>query len=104
MSTTEKGDTDLTSLDVIKNEALDRFEIRIGDDVAFLRYAEESGRIHLIHTEVPEKLSGRGIGGKLAAFALGDARNRGLGVVPSCPYVSAYIDRHHEYADLTTMT
>ena len=102
MSTTEKTDTDLASMEVIKNEALDRFEIRIGDEVAFLRYAEEPGRIHLIHTEVPEKLSGRGIGGKLAAFALDHARTRGLRVAPSCPYVRAYIDRHPEYADLTT--
>ena len=91
MSTTKATDTDKAPMDVIKNEALARFEIHIGDEVAFLRYAEEPGRIHLVHTEVPEKLSGRGIAGRLAAFALDDARARGLRVIPSCPYVHAYM-------------
>jgi predicted GNAT family acetyltransferase len=102
MSTTDNTETG--AMDVIKNEALERFEIHIGDEVAFLRYEEEPGRIHLIHTEVPEKLSGQGIGGKLAAFALDHARARGLGVLPACPYVRAYIERHPEYADLVSAT
>ena len=100
MSATDKTDNDVTRLNVVKNDALRRFEIHLGDDLAFLRYAEEPGVIRLIHTEVPEQLSGRGIAGRLASFALDDARARGLRVVPSCPYVRAYIDRHPEYADL----
>ena len=99
-TTTDKPNEDVSQMDVIRNEALERFEIHIGDDVAFLRYAEEPGLIYLVHTEVPEKLSGRGIGGRLAAFALDDARARGLRVVPTCPYVRAYIERHPNYADL----
>lgn len=100
MSETEKTAIEQGRLDVIKNDALRRFEIHLGEDVAFLRYREEPGRIHLVHTEVPEQLSGRGIAGRLAAFALDYARAAGLRVVPTCPYVHAYVGRHPEYADL----
>jgi predicted GNAT family acetyltransferase len=100
MSATGPRGTNASQLDVTKNEALNQFEIHIGDELAFLRYAERPGRIALIHTEVPEELEGRGIAGRLASFALDYARARSLRVVPTCPYVRAYIDRHPEYADL----
>jgi predicted GNAT family acetyltransferase len=52
------------------------------------------------HTEVDPAFEGHGIGSALAAGALDDARRRGLVVVPSCPFIRAYITRHPEYADL----
>jgi predicted GNAT family acetyltransferase len=100
MSTTHKPNDDVSRLAVINNKALSQFEVHIGEALAVLRYTEELERIWLYHTEVPETLSGRGIAGRLAAFALNDARHRGLRVVPTCPYVRAYIDRHPEYASL----
>ncbi|MFC6714248.1 GNAT family N-acetyltransferase [Branchiibius cervicis] len=33
-------------------------------------------------------------------FALDDLREKGVHVVPSCPYVRRWIDQHPEYADL----
>jgi predicted GNAT family acetyltransferase len=35
----------------------------------------------------------------VAAAALDDARERGLEVVPLCPFIARYIQRHPEYAD-----
>ena len=49
---------------------------------------------------VPKKLEGHGVGSKLIRGALDAARDRGLKVVPQCPFVKAYIDRHAEYRDL----
>jgi predicted GNAT family acetyltransferase len=100
MATTDNTHNETNGLTVVQDDALNRFEIQLDDDVAFLRYREEPGLIRLIHTEVPEKYGGRGIAGRLAAFGLNYARERGLRVVPTCPYVRAYIDRHPEYADL----
>ena len=50
--------------------------------------------------QVDEAYSGQGHAGTLARSALDDARSRGLSVVPSCPYVASYIEKHPEYADL----
>jgi hypothetical protein len=52
------------------------------------------------HTEVQSRFEGQGLGARLARFVLDDARERGLRVVPRCPFIAAYIKRHPEYADL----
>ena len=87
-------------LEVIDNAAEGRFEIRIGDEVAFLMYRRGDGAIAYTHTEVPPPLEGHGIAAKLAVHALDYARANGLEVVPLCPYVADYIERHPAYQDL----
>ena len=43
----------------------------------------------------------RGLAGRLVAETLDDARRRGLGVLPHCPFVRSYIDTHlAQYLDL----
>ena len=90
----------LDDLVVRNNVAEDRYEIAVADQLAILNYRLAGDRITLIHTGVPETLEGRGIAGKLAQFALDDARARGLSVIPRCPYVVRYLQRHSEYADV----
>lgn len=78
-----------------------RYELRSGDEVVgFLVYRLAGDVITLVHTEVDPAHSGQGHAATLARGALDDARARGLTVVPSCPYVAAYISKHPEYADL----
>lgn len=86
--------------EVVNNEAARRFELTIDGRTAFLTYARSGGRINLVHTEVPPELAGRGLGGQLAKAALEYARQGELTVVPSCPFVRGYIDKHPEYAPL----
>ena len=54
----------------------------------------------MMHTEVPEASEGQGFGATLAEAALEFARRDGAKVIPSCPFVAAYIERHPGYADL----
>jgi predicted GNAT family acetyltransferase len=78
-----------------------RYEIRVdGEPAGFAQYKAKPGQIAFTHTEIDDRFEGQGLGGKLVAFALGDARERGLAVLPFCPFVKAYIQRHREYADL----
>ncbi len=91
---------DVESLAVRDNEEEEQFEIEVDGKIAFLAYFEEGAAIELVHTEVPESLEGHGLAGKLAQHALEYARTAGLRVVPRCPYVRAYLERHPEYADL----
>jgi len=49
---------------------------------------------------VDPRLEGHGAGSLLARFALDDARRRGLAVLPFCPFMSGWIERHPEFADL----
>ena len=87
-------------LTVVDNQGENRFEIRIGDELAFLTYRRDGDAIAYTHTEVPPSLEGRGIAAKLATHALDYARANKLEVVPLCPYVAEYIKRHPAYEDL----
>jgi predicted GNAT family acetyltransferase len=72
-----------------------RFFVPLEDGEAELRYAPFGDDIlDLQHTEVPPSGKGRGIGDALVRAALGYARERGLRVVATCPYVQAWLRRH----------
>jgi hypothetical protein len=78
-----------------------RFEVTVDGELAgFLVYRAREGLIALIHTEVEDGFEGRGLGGRLARFALDQARERGLAVLPFCAFVNDWIKRHREYVDL----
>jgi predicted GNAT family acetyltransferase len=78
-----------------------RFEIRFPEGVAFLKYHDDrAGRLHLDHTEVPPTRQHHGVAALLAKTALDFARDRGLKVIPRCPYVVAYLKEHPEFHSL----
>ena len=88
-------------LTVTRNDAQHRYEL--DDDgrvVGQAVYHERDGRRVFTHTEVDEGHEGEGYGSTLARGALDDARAQGIAVVPLCPFISGWIDRHDEYADL----
>jgi len=78
-----------------------RYEILDGADVgAFLDYRRDGAVANFLHTETLEGHAGRGLGSQLVRGALDDARNRGWQVIPTCPFVRKYIEKHAGYVDL----
>lgn len=85
-----------------KNEPENRFELWLGDTRAGLidyRVAGDGTR-NMFHTEIDPAFGGRGLGGKLVAFAIDDAREQGYKVKPTCPFIARYLDQHPEFEDL----
>jgi predicted GNAT family acetyltransferase len=79
----------------------ERYEISIdGEVVGFTAYATRPGLIAFVHSEVDERFQGRGLADRLIRFALEDARRRDLAVLPFCPFVKAFIERHREFEEL----
>jgi predicted GNAT family acetyltransferase len=79
----------------------ERFSISVDGELAgFTQYRERPGGLAFVHTEIDDRFEGHGLGSRLVSFALDDARSRGLAVLPFCPFVKSYIQRHREYADL----
>ena len=83
---------------------INRFELRAADDqvAAYSEYNVLKGALLFTHTEVLPEYEGRGLGSKLAAFALDEARRRGVHVIPVCPFIAAFLRKHPEYHDLVT--
>lgn len=86
--------------EIINNSAESRIETTIDGHLARIDYLREDQQITFTHTFVPEALGGRGIAGSLAQFALELARAENLTVIPQCPYVAKYIQKHPEFQDL----
>lgn len=82
------------------NKALNRFELDVGDSVAFANYRRAGDRIIITHTETPPALRGRGIASELVKGALALIRADGLKVVAGCSFVVDYLRQHPDYADL----
>ncbi len=84
--------------DVVRTDT--RFEIRLGDDVAFAEYRLEPGVIVFPHTIVPEAFAGKGVGGRLIKAGLDYAREQKLLVKPTCPFFHAYFVKHPELHEM----
>ena len=84
------------------NPAEHRYEIYDDEQlVGFAQYRVTQGRIAFTHTEVDPAFGGRGLARRLVDEALGDARRRGLAVLPFCPYVRKVIaENPGQYLDL----
>jgi predicted GNAT family acetyltransferase len=76
------------------------FTLTVGEHRAVAAYQLEGETIVFTHTVVPPEIEGRGVGTKLIRGALDIARDRGWKVVPQCPFVRAYIEKHPEMRDL----
>ncbi|HEY5173099.1 MAG TPA: GNAT family N-acetyltransferase [Acidimicrobiia bacterium] len=87
--------------EVRDNRDRSRYELLVDGEVAgFVQYNMRGGRLLLVHTEVDEARAGHGLAGILVSGALDDVRRRRLCIVPVCPFVERYIERHPEYDDL----
>jgi predicted GNAT family acetyltransferase len=83
----------------------ERYELSVGGEVmGFTAYRARPGLIAFLHTEVDERMQGRGLGDRLIHAALEDARARELAVLPFCPFVKAFIERHREFEGLVPET
>lgn len=88
------------SIAVVNNERRHRFEVARDGEVGFLTYRHENGTIQLVHTEVPESISGHGVAASLASGAFDYARSHGLRVIVICRYVAKWLERHPEQRDI----
>ncbi|MET8334898.1 GNAT family N-acetyltransferase [Streptosporangium canum] len=88
-------------VDVKLSPGGDFFEAEVdGKHAGQLEFVRRDGVIVYTHTEVDAEFEGNGVGGALVRAALDGARAEGVKIVPRCPFVKTWIERHPDYADL----
>lgn len=79
-----------------------RYEVSVdGKAVGFSAYhLLEDGVLALPHVEVDPAFEGQGVASALMRESLDDVRQRGLKIVPICPFAQAFVERNPDYRDL----
>jgi len=85
---------------VVDRPDQNRFELDIDGELALAYYKLDGDRVVLTHTEVPQALSGQGIGSRLAKGVFEQIRASGRKVVPRCSFMAGWVSRHPEYDDI----
>ena len=90
------------SLQIDDNPEERRYEALLDGKLAgFIQYRLQNGRMAMVHAEVEPAYEGQGVGSEMAKVALADVRERGLKLVPLCPFIASYVRRHPDrYLDL----
>jgi predicted GNAT family acetyltransferase len=90
---------------VVDSPESGRFEILVDGQVAgFAEYQRNGSTVLFVHTEIDPRFEGCGLGSTLARGALGAARDQQSSVLPLCPFIRDYIQRHPDYLDLVPAT
>jgi predicted GNAT family acetyltransferase len=58
------------------------------------------GVLIIDHTGVPDALGGLGVGKALVEFMVHDVREKGLKIIPLCPFTAATLRKHPEWQDI----
>ena len=85
------------NLSLVNNEANHRFEMKVGDYIAFIEYKQTLNKITLIHTEVSPELEGKGAATAIIEKTLDYIEKNNFKLIPLCPLVVAYIKRHPDW-------
>jgi predicted GNAT family acetyltransferase len=89
--------------EVTDNPSENRFEIRVDGKVpGYVAYWSDDDKVTLTHTEVDSAYEGQGLGSVLVRGTLDQLRERGVAVVPQCPFVRRFLQRHPDYLDLVS--
>lgn len=85
-----------------RNDDEQRYEARVDGALAGAAYFQaEDDLVVFTHTEVDDAFAGQGVGSALARGALDDVRSDpARRVVPRCPFIRGWIDKHPDYQDL----
>ncbi len=102
LSSTQRLGASSTSTNIVQHlQEHGRFRMLIDDrEVAVLDYRRLPSIWNIVHTYTDPASRGHGFASDLVRAALDAARDEGVKVIPTCPYVSWWIAGHGGYQDL----
>jgi predicted GNAT family acetyltransferase len=94
-------EADETFVSVRDNPQASRFELHVnGVFAGYVTYRDARSGRAFDHTVIATKYQGMGLASQLIRSTLDEARATGRNVLPFCPFVRSFIQRHPAYVDL----
>ncbi|KAF0848873.1 GNAT family N-acetyltransferase [Nocardia caishijiensis] len=92
------SETTASQARVVRNQEKNRYDIFYADQLAgFAEYIERDNDTDFVHTEIDDAFGGKGLGSKLARYAVEDVIARGRTITPHCPFIRGWLDKHPEF-------
>jgi hypothetical protein len=90
----------MVAVNVQNDTVKHRFFVELDGQLALLSYRLSPGKVTFTHAEVPRAFEGHGIASAIGKAALEWAKAENLRVVPACPFMASYVEKHPEYQSL----
>ena len=71
-----------------------------GERLAVMSYSVAGSRVIIDHTDVDDRLRGKGAGKELVKSAVEWARTQNVKLMPLCPFAKSVFDKTPEYSDV----
>ena|SRR5687767_101298 len=85
---------------VTQNEGEERFEVALGDELAYLDYRWYQDKLVLLYIFVPVPYRGKGVSNVLIQHTLEFAKSKNVKINIYCPYIARYVRTHAQYEEL----
>ena len=94
-------DAEVGKVTIADNKEAGAYELEVdGQTAAGILYTETESRVTILATSVFPEFRGKGIASELLGGVLDMVRAEGRTVTLTCPFATAFVDSHPEYADV----
>lgn len=83
--------------ELIDNDFLRQFEIKIDDDLAKIEYALQERKIFLTKLIIPENIKGEDFKKEFLSLVFEQIEARNLSVMPTCPEIAKFVRSNRKY-------
>ncbi|MBT6160187.1 N-acetyltransferase [Flavobacteriaceae bacterium] len=90
----------MENLNLVNNEFLRQFEIKVDDSLARIEYAEQERKIFLTKISIPEAIQSVEFEENFIKKVLEFIAEKNLRVVPTSPKIAGFVRRNRRYKEL----
>ncbi len=90
----------MENLNLVNNEFLRQFEIKVDDSLARIEYAEQERKIFLTKISIPETIQSVEFEENFIKKVLEFIAEKNLRVVPTSPKIAGFVRRNRRYKEL----
>ncbi|MDN3665724.1 GNAT family N-acetyltransferase [Algibacter miyuki] len=83
--------------ELIDNEFLRQFEIKIDDHLAIIEYSLQERKIFLTKLIVPEQITEEDFNNEFLSVVFEQIAERNLSVMPTCPEIAKFVRSNRKY-------
>ena len=83
--------------ELIDNDFLRQFEIKIDDHLAKIEYSLQERKIFLTKLIIPEEINNEGFSKEFLSLVFEQIGSRNLSVMPTCPAIAKFVRSNRKY-------